>query len=159
MMSVDSRADDRFSMTVVTPLIENMKLRTNSRDRLWGWGEAGAFNHTPAGRPANDPDGVAALMTNFIAAIGGGVGKDCDPVLSVELQRHVFERRQSQAFQMGDPAARRWQTTRLPRHGQPRCDTVGAGTGHRCSSHHQKARARTDHTDDECHAPPRPERL
>ncbi len=27
---------------------------------LWGWGEAGAFNHTTAGRPANDPDGVAA---------------------------------------------------------------------------------------------------
>src|SRR5207253_7243731 len=51
------------------------------------------------------------------------------------------------------PAARRWQTTRLPRRGQPRCDTVGAGTGNRCSSHHQKARARTDHTDDECHAP------
>jgi hypothetical protein len=38
---------------------------------LWGWGEAGAFNHTTAGQPANDPDGVAALMTNFIAAIGG----------------------------------------------------------------------------------------
>ena len=38
---------------------------------LWGWGEAGAFNHTTAGRPANDPDGVAALMTNFVAAIGG----------------------------------------------------------------------------------------
>ncbi len=38
---------------------------------LWGWGEAGAFNHTTAGAPANDPDGVAALMTRFIAAIGG----------------------------------------------------------------------------------------
>ena len=38
---------------------------------LWGWGEAGAFNHATAGRPANDPDGVAALMTSFIAAIGG----------------------------------------------------------------------------------------
>jgi len=38
---------------------------------LWGWGEAGAFNHTNAGLPANDPDGVAALMTRFIAAIGG----------------------------------------------------------------------------------------
>jgi hypothetical protein len=38
---------------------------------LWGWGQAGAFNHITAGRPASDPDGVAALMTNFIAAIGG----------------------------------------------------------------------------------------
>ena len=38
---------------------------------LWGWGEAGAFNHTTAGALANDPDGVAALMTKFIAAIGG----------------------------------------------------------------------------------------
>jgi hypothetical protein len=37
---------------------------------LWGWGEPGAFNHTGAGS-ANDPDGVAALMTRFIAAIGG----------------------------------------------------------------------------------------
>ena len=38
---------------------------------LWGWGEAGAFNHTAAGHPANDPDGTATLMTRFIAAIGG----------------------------------------------------------------------------------------
>jgi hypothetical protein len=38
---------------------------------LWGWGEAGAFNHTTAGQPANDPDGVAALMARFISAIGG----------------------------------------------------------------------------------------
>jgi len=38
---------------------------------LWGWGQTGAFNHTTVGRPANDPDGAAALMTNFIAAIGG----------------------------------------------------------------------------------------
>ena len=38
---------------------------------LWGWGEAGAFNHTTAGALANDPDGVAALMTKFITAIGG----------------------------------------------------------------------------------------
>jgi hypothetical protein len=37
---------------------------------LWGWGEAGAFNHAGTG-PANDPDGVAALMTRFISAIGG----------------------------------------------------------------------------------------
>jgi len=38
---------------------------------LWGWGQSGAFDHATAGRPASDPDGVAALMTRFIAAIGG----------------------------------------------------------------------------------------
>jgi hypothetical protein len=37
---------------------------------LWGWGEAGAFNHTTTGQAANDPDGVAALMTRFVSAIG-----------------------------------------------------------------------------------------
>jgi serine protease len=38
---------------------------------LWGWGQSGAFDHTSAKNPANDPDGVGALMTRFIAAIGG----------------------------------------------------------------------------------------
>ncbi len=38
---------------------------------LWGWGEPGAFDHTSPTRPASDPDGVGALMTRFIAAIGG----------------------------------------------------------------------------------------
>jgi hypothetical protein len=38
---------------------------------LWGWGEAGAFNHSTPGQPANDPDGVAVLMTRFVSAIGG----------------------------------------------------------------------------------------
>ncbi len=49
----------------------NTKLTPKIYLVLWGWGEAGAFNHTNAGLPANDPDGVAALMTRFIAAIGG----------------------------------------------------------------------------------------
>jgi serine protease len=38
---------------------------------FWGWGEPGAFDHTTAGHPANDPDGAGALMTRFVAAIGG----------------------------------------------------------------------------------------
>ena len=38
---------------------------------FWGWGEKGAFDHTTAGRPADDPDGAAARMTAFIRAIGG----------------------------------------------------------------------------------------
>jgi hypothetical protein len=38
---------------------------------FWGWGQPGAFDHTTPGMPANDPDGAAALMTDFIAAIGG----------------------------------------------------------------------------------------
>lgn len=38
---------------------------------LWGWGEAGAFDHASVTYPANDPDGVGALMKRFIAAIGG----------------------------------------------------------------------------------------
>ena len=38
---------------------------------LWGWGESGAFDHTSASYPANDPDGVGSLMRRFIAAIGG----------------------------------------------------------------------------------------
>ena len=38
---------------------------------FWGWGENGAFNHTTAGMPANDPDGAAARMTAFIKAMGG----------------------------------------------------------------------------------------
>ena len=37
----------------------------------WGWGEPGAFDHTTPGMPANDPDGAAAKMTAFIAAMGG----------------------------------------------------------------------------------------
>jgi hypothetical protein len=38
---------------------------------FWGWGQAGAFDHTTAGMPSYDPDGAAQLMTNFIAAAGG----------------------------------------------------------------------------------------
>ena len=38
---------------------------------FWGWGEAGAFDHTTPGMPANDPDGAAARMTAFIKAMGG----------------------------------------------------------------------------------------
>jgi hypothetical protein len=38
---------------------------------LWGWGQPNAFDHTTAGSPASDPDGVGALMTRFVAAIGG----------------------------------------------------------------------------------------
>jgi len=38
---------------------------------LWGWGAPGAFDHTTPGKPVNDPDGIAALMKRFIAAIGG----------------------------------------------------------------------------------------
>src|ERR1700716_817508 len=38
---------------------------------FWGWGQAGAFSHTTSGRSANDPDGAAARMSAFIAAIGG----------------------------------------------------------------------------------------
>jgi serine protease len=37
----------------------------------WGWGQAGAFDHTTPGMPANDPDGAAARMTSFIRAMGG----------------------------------------------------------------------------------------
>jgi hypothetical protein len=38
---------------------------------FWGWGEPGAFNHTTPGMPTYDPDGAAARMTAFAAAIGG----------------------------------------------------------------------------------------
>ncbi len=38
---------------------------------FWGWGQSGAFDHTTAGRPANDPDGAAQRMTDFVSAIGG----------------------------------------------------------------------------------------
>jgi prepilin-type processing-associated H-X9-DG protein len=38
---------------------------------FWGWGQAGAFDHTTPGMPANDPDGAAARMTAFIKAFGG----------------------------------------------------------------------------------------
>ena len=38
---------------------------------FWGWGQAGAFDHTTPGMPANDPDGAAARMTAFVQAIGG----------------------------------------------------------------------------------------
>ncbi|MGZ4419556.1 MAG: hypothetical protein ACXVRV_15480, partial [Gaiellaceae bacterium] len=37
----------------------------------WGWGQAGAFDHTTPGMPANDPDGAAARMTDFVQAMGG----------------------------------------------------------------------------------------
>jgi serine protease len=38
---------------------------------LWGWGQAGAFDHTTPGMPTYDPDGAAARMTSFIQAMGG----------------------------------------------------------------------------------------
>jgi len=38
---------------------------------FWGWGQAGAFDHTTPGMPANDPDGAAQHMTNFVKAMGG----------------------------------------------------------------------------------------
>lgn len=38
---------------------------------FWGWGQAGAFDHTTPGMPSYDPDGVAARMTAFVKAIGG----------------------------------------------------------------------------------------
>jgi hypothetical protein len=37
----------------------------------WGWGQAGAFDHSTLGQPASDPDGVGALEQHFVAAIGG----------------------------------------------------------------------------------------
>src|SRR5438552_14242500 len=38
---------------------------------FWGWGQAGAFDHTTPGMPAYDPDGAAARMTAFVKAMGG----------------------------------------------------------------------------------------
>jgi serine protease len=38
---------------------------------FWGWGQAGAFNHTTPGMPTYDPDGAAARMTAFAQAMGG----------------------------------------------------------------------------------------
>jgi serine protease len=38
---------------------------------LWGWGQAGAFDHTTPGNPTNDPDGAGARMQAFIEAMGG----------------------------------------------------------------------------------------
>ena len=38
---------------------------------LWGWGQAGAFDHTTPGMPTYDPDGAAARMTAFVKAMGG----------------------------------------------------------------------------------------
>jgi serine protease len=38
---------------------------------FWGWGQSGAFDHTTPGMPTYDPDGAAARMSNFTAAIGG----------------------------------------------------------------------------------------
>jgi serine protease len=38
---------------------------------FWGWGQAGAFNHTTPGMPTSDPDGAAARMTAFVKAMGG----------------------------------------------------------------------------------------
>jgi hypothetical protein len=48
------------------------KVQVNPKIYLvyWGWGEAGAFNHTNPEFPANDPDGTGVLMKRFIAAIG-----------------------------------------------------------------------------------------
>lgn len=37
----------------------------------WGWGQAGAFDHSTLGQPASDPDGVGLLIQHFVAAIGG----------------------------------------------------------------------------------------
>lgn len=38
---------------------------------FWGWGQAGAFDHTTPGMPSYDPDGAAQRMTNFVKAFGG----------------------------------------------------------------------------------------
>ena len=38
---------------------------------FWGWGQAGAFDHTTPGVPSYDPDGAAARMTAFVKAMGG----------------------------------------------------------------------------------------
>jgi hypothetical protein len=38
---------------------------------FWGWGQAGAFDHTTPGAPSYDPDGAAQRMTNFVKAMGG----------------------------------------------------------------------------------------
>jgi hypothetical protein len=38
---------------------------------FWGWGQSGAFDHTTPGMPANDPDGAAQRMQDFVRAIGG----------------------------------------------------------------------------------------
>ncbi len=38
---------------------------------FWGWGEPGAFDHTPPGVPTYDPDGAAVRMTAFVKAMGG----------------------------------------------------------------------------------------
>ena len=38
---------------------------------FWGWGQSGAFDHTTPGMPANDPDGAAQRMQDFVKAIGG----------------------------------------------------------------------------------------
>jgi serine protease len=38
---------------------------------FWGWGQAGAFDHTTPGMPTYDPDGAAQRMTNFVKAMGG----------------------------------------------------------------------------------------
>ncbi len=37
----------------------------------WGWGQAGAFDHTSLTNPAYDPDGIGSLMKSFVSAIGG----------------------------------------------------------------------------------------
>ena len=38
---------------------------------FWGWGQAGAFDHTVKGMPASDPDGVGARELAFVKALGG----------------------------------------------------------------------------------------
>lgn len=69
---------------------------------LWGWGEAGAFNHTNAGLPASDPDGGRGAHDEVHRRNRRDVmGKYLDSVLPIELQRHVFQRRQSQAGTRG----------------------------------------------------------
>src|SRR5437763_12875629 len=37
---------------------------------FWGWGQAGAFDHTTPGLPTYDPDAAAPRMTDFVKAIG-----------------------------------------------------------------------------------------
>jgi len=48
----------------------------------WGWGEAGAFDHT--GQSATDPDGVGALMSVSSPPSAGLPGQYRDSVLSVQ---------------------------------------------------------------------------
>ena len=66
---------------------------------FWGWGQAGAFDHTTPGMPANDPDGAAQRMQDFTAAIGGTrVDRQPDAVL------HDPERAAGAHHEPGEPA-------------------------------------------------------